>query len=562
MTGPAVAVTVADLVAVSGLASLPLDASADMRLPVLQHLRRALDGADPVAIAAVRDAAAAHGISSGMLDAAIPAPEPPRPLFRPLPPAEAFPVEALGAVLRGAAEAVQDRVQAPMAICAQSVLATATLAVQAHADVELPTGHRRPLSGYFITVAASGERKSAADADAMAPVRKREEALRGAYADAMPKYINAAAAWEAQRRQVCGASKVHQSVDAKRKALDALGDAPERPLEPLLTSDEPTFEGLVLLLRTGLPSVGVFSAEGGQFVGGHGMSADHRLKTAAALSGLWDGEPIRRVRAGDGVSILPGRRVALHLMVQPNVAAELLSDPLLAGQGLFSRFLLVAPTSTAGTRFWRDPAATSDEALRAYADALLRRLRAKLPLVKGTRNELKPRTLPLSKDARLVWTAFADHVEERLAPGGELCAIAGLANKMPEHAARLAAVLALVENIEAKAVTAKQLAAGMQLAEHYATEALRIFEAGLTDPDLRLADALLTWLRDDWKEPGGLVSLPDIYQRGPAAVRDAKTARKLVGILEAHGHLAAVEGGAKVGDVQRREAWVLCRAEA
>jgi hypothetical protein len=140
--------------------------------------------------------------------------------------------------------------------------------------------------------------------------------------------------------------------------------------------------------------------------------------------------------------------------------------------------------------------------------------------------------------------------------------VAGLANKLPEHAARLAAVLALVANLDAEEVTVKQLAAGMQLAEHYATEALRIFEAGLTDPDLRLADALLTWLRDDWQEPGDLVSLPDIYQRGPAAVRDAKTARKLVGILEAHGHLAAVEGGAKVGDVQRREAWQLRRTEA
>ena len=42
--------------------------------------------------------------------------------------------------------------------------------------------------------------------------------------------------------------------------------------------------------------MGVFSAEGGQFIGGHGMSEDNRLKTAAALSGVWDGEPIKRVR--------------------------------------------------------------------------------------------------------------------------------------------------------------------------------------------------------------------------------------------------------------------------
>ncbi len=48
-----------------------------------------------------------------------------------------------------------------MAICAQSVQAAATLAVQGHADVELPTGHARPVSGFYVTVAATGDRKSA-----------------------------------------------------------------------------------------------------------------------------------------------------------------------------------------------------------------------------------------------------------------------------------------------------------------------------------------------------------------------------------------------------------------
>ncbi len=65
--------------------------------------------------------------------------ETPRPLMREVPPAEPFPVDVLGGVLRSAAEAIHDRTQAPMAICAQSVLAAATLAVQGHADVELPT---------------------------------------------------------------------------------------------------------------------------------------------------------------------------------------------------------------------------------------------------------------------------------------------------------------------------------------------------------------------------------------------------------------------------------------
>ncbi len=89
------------------------------------------------------------------------------------------------------------------------------------------------------------------------------------------------------------------------------------PLEPLLLCEEPTYEGLVKLLAAGQPSVGLFSDEGGRFIGGHGMNPDNLLKTAAGMSGLWDGKPVDRVRGGDGATKLYGRRVSCHLMVQP-----------------------------------------------------------------------------------------------------------------------------------------------------------------------------------------------------------------------------------------------------
>jgi hypothetical protein len=79
------------------------------------------------------------------------APEPPRPLMREPPAADPFPIDELGDVLAPAARAIHDRVQAPLAICGQAVLAIATLAVQAQADVELPTQQVRPLTNYFLT---------------------------------------------------------------------------------------------------------------------------------------------------------------------------------------------------------------------------------------------------------------------------------------------------------------------------------------------------------------------------------------------------------------------------
>jgi len=87
-------------------------------------------------------------------------PEPPRPLMRELPPADPFPIDSLGDLLAPAAIAIHDRIQAPLAICGQSVIAAATLTVQGHADVELPTHHTRPLTNYYMSIAATGERKT------------------------------------------------------------------------------------------------------------------------------------------------------------------------------------------------------------------------------------------------------------------------------------------------------------------------------------------------------------------------------------------------------------------
>jgi hypothetical protein len=49
------------------------------------------------------------------------------------------------------------------------------------------------------------------------------------------------------------------------------------------------------------------------------------------------------LRAGDSIADLPGKRLALHLMVQPDAAAAFLSEPMLRDQGLLSRVLIAAP---------------------------------------------------------------------------------------------------------------------------------------------------------------------------------------------------------------------------
>lgn len=478
--------------------------------------------------------------------------EAPRPLFRPLPPAAKYPVEALGDILAPAARAILDRVQCPDALAAQSVLAIASLAVQAHADVEIPaTGHSRPVSLNMLTIAPSGERKSAADQEASWPLHKYEKRLRESYNSDMKEYLKAKKAWDAAEKKALATQK--DDYGSTKGKLDALGDAPVAPILPMKTCPEPTYEGLCKALEFGQPSMGIFSDEGGSFISGHGMSPDNRLRTIAGLSSLWDGSPIKRVRVGDGANILAGKRLAVYLMVQPDAAGRFLGDPVVRDQGFLSRFLLSAPDSTAGTRFQREPHPASMEILNRFGARILSIFERPAPLAGEMQNELAPRVLGFDRDATQLWRDFADHVERLLAPGQPFEPIRGFANKLPEHAARIAAVLTLVHDLSAHSISRETFQRAVILAEYYAHEALRLFATGCASPELQRAEALRHWLLTRWSEP--LIGLAAIYQKGPGCVRDAKTAKEAVSALVDHGWLISVKGAATVEGRPVREAW-------
>ena len=148
----------------------------------------------------------------------------------------------------------------------------------------------------------------------------------------------------------------------------------------------------------------------------------------------------------------------MHLLVQPGVSNLLLGSRELHDQGLVSRVLTSAPVTTAGSRFWEDARPESDRAIARYGARILEILERPLPLERDKPNELAPRTLRLASRARRRLIAFMDHVERQLAPNGQLAAIRAFANKVPEHAARLGGVLALVENsmpMRSRAITSR-----------------------------------------------------------------------------------------------------------
>ncbi len=482
-------------------------------------------------------------------------PEEPQPLLREIPPGAPYPVEALGP-LRAAVEAVQGQTQAPLAIPAASALAVASLAVQGFADVET-LGGNRPLSLYILTVAQSGERKSACDAPLMAALRsyEKEQATEQTYA--RTTWQNEQAIWKGERDRILHDAKREKGEKqvAAKADLDALGPEPVAPATADRTVTEPTFEGLIRLFATGQPSLGLFSDEGGQFLGGFAMSSDNRQKTLAAMNDLWQGNAIRRTRAGEGHSTLYGRRLAVHLMVQPGVARTFMSDPMTADIGFLSRVLISEPPSTIGNRF-QSLTRRDDAALANFGARLRDILSSPMPINPETR-ELLPRVLALAPAARALLIRFADFIEAAQVSGGELVHVRGYASKAAEQAARIAGVLTLWRDLNAPEVTAKDMADAIILEQFYLAEVVRLADMATVSAETNNAEKLRRWLMDTCLHDEILTS--DVVQFGPHGLRDTQKARSLLGILERHGWIVPLEPGTVIRGAPRKHAWRIVR---
>ena len=477
--------------------------------------------------------------------------EPPRPLLRKELPRAPYPEQALGALLP-TVMAVHKSTQAPIAIAAASALATASLAVQGFADVET-LGGRRPTSLYFLTIAKSGERKSSCDAPFIAGLRQHEKDKAKERTQAFQSFQNKHAIWKAEKDRILRNLLSKQAKERLEAKVDfeALSAEPDAPPTTDRTVTEPTFEGLTRLFFEGNPSLGIFSDEGGQFLGGHGMNSDNRQKTLAALNDLWGGNPIRRTRQGDGSFTLHGRRLAIHLMVQPTIAHGFMADPLAADTGFLPRFLMCEPSSTIGTRLYsnsyknQNPILTFDSRLKAI-------LEAEMPMDEETR-ELYPKLLTLSEGAQSLIIKFADEIEEEQLEGRSLIELTGTASKTAEQAVRIAGVLTLWNDLDAKEVASETMQDAITLAHYYLLEASRLAKSAIVSTQIQESERLREWLFKVWKKPYIIAS--DILQFGPNKLRDIKLVRKAIQPLVENGWLIQTEPNFVVDGKMRKVAY-------
>jgi hypothetical protein len=407
-----------------------------------------------------------------------------------------YPLAALGP-LAPAARAIAEAGQLPESMAGQSLLGAAALLAQSHRDVRTLEGCK-PLSLYVLTIADSGEGKTTAERVALHPIRELQRA-------------------ESERHRAAVAASAGK-------------DAP--PRAPYRIGANATTEGIRRDFATGVPSQGVFTSEAAAILGGYGMSAEHRAKSAAEFNALWDSGELSVSRALAGRFELHHRRLSAHWQIQPVAARGAILDPLLSSMGFWPRFLVAWPLPSA-PRKARPFYPEEHQPIRDYwrrAGELLHPLSddcSGLPLI-----ECEPAALRVMKDF------FEGMEREAKTEGGELESVRPFAIRAPELAFRVAGVLAVFEGRERINEQAARNACALVL---HSVETWRgIFGHREESEEAARAVRLFAWLCQRGDRGADCTAISQLGPRPtrPKDSRDAALAR-----LDFAGLIQRTEGG-------------------
>jgi hypothetical protein len=231
---------------------------------------------------------------------------------------------------------------------------------------------------------------------------------------------------------------------------------------------------------------------------------------------------------------LYGRRLAFHLMIQPEAAAGVLADPVLRDHGLLSRLLIASPESLAGGRLWQEPRESTEPALKRYMGRLLSIFETPALATNAAGNELTPRALDLTPEARELWIEFHNSIEKALRPNGALAGLKDVAAKAAEQAARIAGVLQIVDAATALTIGADTMERACELVDWYLNEAARLASEAFIPPAMRDAQILLGWLHRKGQET---TTAAVLQKDGPGPLRSKARLDPALQTLEEYGWL-------------------------
>ncbi|HEB93125.1 MAG TPA: DUF3987 domain-containing protein [Gammaproteobacteria bacterium] len=480
-------------------------------------------------------------------------------IIAPGPSEKPYPIEALPKSMKEAVTEVQAYGKQPGAMIATAALGQMALVAQGLADVARDSVLRSPCSLNALIIGESGERKTAIDGMFSRGAKEWQAEERE---NRMPEFSRGQAMRKALAERIQSVTKKIGALEVKGKAEaeaeriefeQRLNDLTEQDLQlrvaplPHLYYEDVTTEGLSYAFSTGHPSAMLASDEAGIVIGGRGMADEAALGFLTLLNRMWDGRGVVQTRKQAKAADLVGRRFSASLMLQRDLLARIVERGG-RGVGFFGRYLITAPQSTMGNRFYSLPPKDGLPALDVFNARAKELLSIDLPT--NEKYELVPPVMTLDKGSLDLWAAYHDTVERELSDYGDYALVRDVGAKSAENAARIACVVQIWEEGPGGSISERYMQTGISLAEWHLNEASRVFFDADKPQEAKDAEMLSAWLCSDGRahlDKQMCLPVAKILQLGPYRLRDkARRDEALFELAEPEvSHLRLITNGRK-----------------
>ena len=403
-----------------------------------------------------------------------------------------FPRHAVPQCFYSAMQEVSDYSKTPYELIFAEFLATSSLACQSLVNVLRPNGQSIPCAIWLLTLAETGERKSAVASIVAKPIKDKQDALDAQNKLDLEKYKFDHEIWLVQKKvllkSIEKAMKKDESHDELRLRLEEHEQV--KPALPTLIKwlyEDTTPEAILYGLHNFGKSAGIFSDEGAIVFSGHAM------RNFAVFNTLWSGGQLSIDRRTTSSYVLTDARLTFSLMIQPDLMQIFIdnSGAVARSIGLLARFLIAYPKTTQGTRLIENMD-QSWHHLNEFHKRIDSLLEASVRIIREGKSSAKT-DLRLSAEAARFWVDSFNSIEMKLIQGGGLHDVKDYASKVLENVLRVAGIFHMMGGGEGE-ISLDTISRADAICRWYGDEFSRLFSSKAQMPEAQ-SDA---YMLEDW----------------------------------------------------------------
>ena len=397
------------------------------------------------------------------------------------------------------ARAIAADTETPPELAAGMVLVVCATVAARYLRVMVKPGYFEPCNLWIVVALPPGNRKSAVQSAATAPLLAWERDQTTIVEPEIKRIASERKTLEARAKEKRNKAAKEKDNDKAavlaQEAADIEAELPEIPREPQIWTSDATPERLGALLAEHGECMAWLSSEGGVF----------DLLQGRYSNGIPNLDLILKTHSGDAERVdrgsrppvfLKSPRLSIGLSPQPDVLRGLAAKPGFRGRGLLGRFLYLLPPSPLGFRpLESNP--VPERVREAYAAGLHAMLDWEPDIDEC--GEEQPHLLRLSHEAYTEWHEFQRAIETQMQPGRELEHFTDWAGKAPGAAARLAGVLHGIQHAHgtpwATDISTETMTDALEIMAVISRHSLAALDMMGADPSIAAARVVWDWIK-------------------------------------------------------------------